>query len=147
MATTYASGKNSIADCDRCSFRYKRSQLRPLVIKTKLTNVQVCPVCWEEDQPQLQLGMFPINDPQAIRNPRPDNSYWQSGMTGLQIDTINPANPSSVLSFGTPGEGSRVIAWGWNPVGLNNPLGLTGLVNALKAQSAVGTVTVTTQEN
>jgi hypothetical protein len=38
----------------------------------------------------------------------------------------------------------RVIQWGWNPVGLNDPLGLSGLVNMLEAQGAVGTVVVTT---
>ena len=34
----------------------------------------VCPSCWEPDQPQNQLGMYPVDDPQALRNPRTDNS-------------------------------------------------------------------------
>ncbi len=102
----------------------------------------VCQACWVPDQPQLQLGMYPVDDPQAIRNPRPDTTYYQAGLTGLQIDVINPVNPISVLSFGTPSGGSRVIQWGWDPVGLNNPLQLWGLPDNLQATGAVGTVTV-----
>jgi hypothetical protein len=72
MPTKYASAKNSIAQCDRCGFRYKLKELKRLVIKTKNVNILVCHECWEPDQPQLQLGMYPVNDPQAVRNPRPD---------------------------------------------------------------------------
>ena len=78
MPSKYASGKWAIAECDRCGQRYKLKELKPLVIKTKNVNILVCPSCWEPDQPQLQLGMYPVNDPQALRNPRPDNSYTLS---------------------------------------------------------------------
>ena len=141
MPSSYASGKKAIAECDRCGFQYLRRELREITIKTKNTNIQVCPTCWEPDQPQLQLGMYPIDDPQAIRNPRPDTSYRQAGLTGLQLVT-SPA--SSSQAFGTPSGGSRVVQWGWGPVGLNNPLQLTGLTDTLQATGAVGTVTVTT---
>lgn len=129
MPNRFASGKRAIAECDRCGQRYKLKQLKSLVIKTKNVNIMVCPECWEPDQPQLQLGMYPVDDPQALRNPRPDNSYFQSG--------LNPV--------GNPSDGSRVIQWGWNPVGLNDPLGLSGLTSMLEAQGAVGTVTVQTE--
>ena len=144
MPSKYASGKWAIAECDRCGQRYKLKELKPLVIKTKNVNILVCPSCWEPDQPQLQLGMYPVNDPQALRNPRPDNSYYQAGLTGLQIFTVNPGNPADVDSFGTPSEGSRIIQWGWNPVGLNNPLQLSGLVDTLVGTGAVGVVSVVT---
>jgi len=126
MPNRFASGKHSISECDRCSFRYKLKQLKQLVIKTKNVNLLVCPTCWEPDQPQLQLGMYPVDDPQALRNPRRDNSYLQSGLG----------------NNGLPGEGSRIIQWGWNPVGLYNPLGLSGLPNTLIGNGVVGTVTV-----
>lgn len=129
MPNRFASGKRAIAECDVCGQRYKLKQLRKLVIKTKVTNILACPECWNPDHPQLQLGMYPVDDPQALRDPRPDNSYYQSGLG----------------TDGDIGEGSRVIQWGWNPVGLNNPLGLSGLVNVLILQSAVGTVTVDTE--
>ena len=144
MPNRFASGKYAISQCDRCGFRYKLKQLRRLVIKTKNVNILVCPSCWEEDQPQLQLGMYPVDDPQAIRNPRPDTTYTQGGLTGLQIDTINTPT-SDVDAFGTPSGGSRVIQWGWNPVGLNDPLGLSGLPNTLLGAGQVGTVTVQTE--
>lgn len=143
MPNPYASGKKAIAECDRCGQRYKLKQLKKLTVKTKTTNILVCPTCWEPDQPQLQIGMYPVNDPQALRNPRPDLSYLQSGLNGLRINPYLVPN-SNVLAFGTPGEGSRIIEWGWNPVGFSNPLGLSGLPNTLLAEGEVGTVSVTT---
>lgn len=127
MGNRFASGKFSIAECDRCGQRYKLKQLKALVLKTKQINILVCPECWEPDHPQLQLGMYPVDDPQAVRNPRRDNSYTQSGIT-----TIN-----------TIGEGSRIIQWGWYPVG-GARLDAAGLVpNDLHATGRVGQVTVT----
>ena len=145
MPNRFASGKWAISQCDRCGFRYKLKQLRRLVIKTKNVNILVCPSCWEPDQPQLQLGMYPVDDPQALRNPRPDTTYFQGGLTGLQEETQGEVPNDNVLAFGGPSGGSRVIQWGWNPVGLYNPLGLSGLVNVLIAQGDVGTVTVQTE--
>ena len=139
----FASGKWAIAECDRCGFRYKLKELRQLVIKTKNINILVCRTCWEPDQPQLQLGMYPVYDPQALRNPRRDNSYIQAGLNGIQIDPLNLPNDDQD-AFGEPSGGSRIIQWGWNPVGLNNPLRLTGLQDNLQAQGSVGTVTVQT---
>ena len=116
MPNKYATGKKAIAECDRCGFQYKLKELKELTIKTKNVNILVCPTCWEPDQPQLQLGMYPVDDPQALRNPRPDNSYAQS----------------------------RDIQWGWNPVGLDNQLNLTGITDNLEGTGTIGTVTVTT---
>ena len=147
MPNPFASGKKAIAECDRCGFRYKLKQLRRLVVKTKLTNILVCPTCWEQDQPQLQIGMYPVDDPQALRNPRPDVSYWHAGMTGLKVKTHGEVPSTNSLAFGTPSDGSRIIQWGWNPVGLNDPLGLSGLPNTLLATGTAGTVTVETEEN
>ena len=141
MPTKYASGKNAIAQCDRCNFRYPLKQLKRLVIKTKNVNILVCPECWEPDQPQLSLGLYPVNDPQAVRNPRPDSpSYFQSGLNGLQI--TEQTGPG-LNSTGVPLGGSRVIQWGWNPVGGSrlNDAGLTP--NDLVAIGNVGTVTIT----
>ena len=128
MGNRYASNRIAIAICDRCGFRFRLRELRTLIIKTKQVNMLVCKECWEPDQPQLQLGMYPVDDPQALRNPRPDNTYYQSG----------------VLADGSIGEGSRNIQWGWNPVGgarsYDDPL----TPNDLVAQGQVGNVTVVT---
>jgi len=137
----YASGKYSIAECDRCGQRYMLKQLRKLTIKTKMVSIKVCPECWEPDQPQLQLGMYPVYDPQAVREPRPDVSYYQSGNNGTQI--INTGT-TAANAAGVPEGGSRVIQWGWNPVGgaRADDAGLTP--NYLVSQVEVGTVTIET---
>jgi len=114
MGNRFASGKNSIAECDRCGFRFKLTALRKEVVKTKVYDLKVCPQCWDPDQPQLQLGMYPVDDPQGIRDPRPDISYKVSGRTGLQIVLTNSsaADAQGILSGG-----SRIFQWGWTPVG------------------------------
>lgn len=139
MGNRFASGRIAIAECDRCGFQYQLKQLQTIVIKTKNVNLLVCPECWEPDQPQLSLGMYPVDDPQALRNPRRDNSYIQAGLTGLQIAF---GSGSSVDKDGTPSGGSRDIQWGWNPIGLGNDGGLTP--NNLIGRGQTGTVTVTT---
>ena len=60
MGNRYASDRKAIAICDRCGFQFRLRELRTLVIKTKQVNILVCKECWEPDQPQLQLGMFPV---------------------------------------------------------------------------------------
>jgi hypothetical protein len=128
MPSKFASGKYAIAECDRCAQRYKLTELRIQILKTKPYQVKVCPACWDPDQPQLSLGLYPVNDPQAVREPRPDVSYLMSG------DGID----------GSPEGGSRVFQWGWAPVGgsRENDDGLTP--NNLVINVEIGTVTVTT---
>jgi len=135
MGNRFANGKNAIAECDRCGFRYKLRELKKLTIKTKQVSIKVCKTCWEQDHPQLQLGMYPVDDPQALREPRPDTSYYQSGYSGLQLTTNT--------DFGTVGEGSRIIQWGWAPIGgaRANDAGLTP--NDLIGQGQIGNLTVT----
>jgi hypothetical protein len=140
MPTKYASAKNSIAQCDRCGFRYKLTQLKRLVIKTKNVNILVCPECWEPDQPQLSLGLYPVNDPQAVRNPRPDSpSYYQSGLNGLQTDETTGTSTSQT---GVPLMGSRVIQWGWQPVGGASYFDAPLTPNDLVGTSVLGDVTI-----
>ena len=138
MATKYASGKNSIAQCDRCDGRYKLHELRIQTLKTKPYRIKVCKTCWDPDHPQLQLGMYPVNDPQAVREPRPDVSYLVSGTSGLQIN-LTGVGPDGI---GSSELGSRVFQWGWNPVGggANWPQTPNDLVSGV----VLGTVTVTT---
>jgi hypothetical protein len=129
MPNRFASGKYAIAQCDRCNFRYKLKELKRLIIKTKNVNILVCPECWEPDQPQLSLGLYPVDDPQAVRNPRPDSPSYFVG--GLDVN-------------GDVTGGSRVIQWGWNPVGGARLFDTALTPNDLIAEGYVGTVTVTT---
>ena len=128
MSNRFASGKFAIAECDRCAQRYMLKQLKTQTVKTKPYKVKVCPECWDPDQPQLQLGMYPVNDPQAVEGPRPDVSYQVSG---IDID-------------GNSSGGSRIIQWGWAPVGGSraNDAGLTP--NNLVLGITLGSVVVTT---
>lgn len=141
MSNQFASGKYAIAQCDRCDFRFKLKQLRKQVLKTKTYNLLVCPSCWDPDHPQLQLGMYPVSDPQGLRDPRPDRSYVQSGNTGLKVLATTATTQDGV---GLPSEGSRDFQWGWNPVGgaAANTTGLT--INYLVLNVQVGTVSVVT---
>jgi hypothetical protein len=123
----FASGKIAISQCDRCGFRFKLKTLRTEIVKTKKYELMVCPVCWDPDQPQLQLGMYPVDDPQALRNPRPDNTYLQSGLN-------NNDEPSG---------GSRVFQWGWAPVGGARADDNLLTPNNLVIDVEVGTVTIT----
>jgi hypothetical protein len=141
MGNRFSSGKNAIAECDRCGFRFKLHELRKEIIKTKNYNLLVCNICWDPDQPQLQLGMYPVDDPQGVRDPRPDLSYYQSGNTGLQILLTNSSAQDAV---GLPSEGSRIFQWGWNPVGGSQIFDDALTPNYLVLNVEVGTVTVTT---
>ena len=126
MGNRFASGKHSIAICDICGFQFKLKKLTTQVVKTKPVNDKVCSECWSPDHPQLQLGMYPVDDPQAVRNPRRDTTYFTSG---INVD-------------GYSSGGSRDIQWGWNPVGGASfqDAGITP--NYLVAMTSVGTVTV-----
>ncbi len=126
MGNRFASGKKAIAMCDRCGEQFKLKQLKTEIIKTKKYQILVCPECWDPDQPQLQLGMFPVDDPQALRNPRRDTTYVTSGV-----------NANGNLSGG-----SRDIQWGWAPVGGSSFFDDALTPNYLVATTFVGTVTV-----
>ena len=110
----FASGKNALAICDVCGFQCKLVTLKSLTFRGKPTGTKACEECWNEENPQNYLGMYPVYDPQAIRNPRPDSAELVA---------------------------SRDIQWGWDPVGLNDPFGLTP--DNLEGTGAVGQVTVT----
>ena len=127
MGNRFASGKNSIAMCDRCGQQFKLTALRKEIQKTKIYNLLVCNACFDPDQPQLLLGMYPVDDPQAVRNPRKDTTYVTAG----------------VNSSGSLTGGSRDLQWGWNPVGGASNFDVALTPNYLVATTFVGTVTVT----
>lgn len=119
MAGPFASGKKSIAFCDRCGRKTPYNELKPQVVNQIVTDIRVCNPCMDKDQPQWRVGRLRIVDPQALRETRPD--------------------PNLVAS--------RDIQWGWNPVGMNftdQMFESTPTPNYLVAVGAVGTVTVVT---
>lgn len=126
MGNKFASGKKAIAECDRCGQQYLLKQLKTEVVKQRKYELLVCPECWDPDHPQLMLGMYPVEDPQGLRNPRRDTTYITSGV-----------NVNGNLSGG-----SRNIQWGWNPVGGARSFDDSLTPNNLVATGFVGTVTV-----
>ena len=126
MGNRFASAKNSIAMCDRCGFQFKLTNLRKEIVKTKTFNTLVCPDCFDPDQPQLQLGMYPVDDPQAVRNPRRDTTYVEAGVNAQGFTT----------------GGSRDIQWGWNPVGGSRFFDAALTPNDLVLTIQVGQVTI-----
>jgi hypothetical protein len=126
MGNRFASAKNSIAMCDRCGFQFKLTNLRKEIVKTKTFNTLVCPDCFDPDQPQLQLGMYPVDDPQAVRNPRRDTTYVEAGVNAQGFTT----------------GGSRDIQWGWAPVGGSRFFDAPLTPNDLVLTIEVGQVTI-----
>ena len=120
MGNKFTSGKYAISECDRCGQRYKLTALKEIIVRTRKTNVMVCPECWEPDHPQNMQGMYPVEDPQGLRNPRPDKSLASTG-----------------------GDySSRDFQWGWNPVGGSRGFDDLLTPNDLVATGFTGTVTV-----
>lgn len=126
MSNRFASGPRAIAMCDICGFQFKLKELKTQIVKTKPVNDRVCKECWSPDHPQLQLGMYPVDDPQALRSPRRDTTYVTAGIN----------------SSGNLTGGSRDIQWGWAPVGGSSLFDAPLTPNYLVATTFVGTVTV-----
>lgn len=125
MPNRFANGVRAIAMCDRCGQQFKLKNLKTEIIKQRKYELLVCPECWDPDQPQLMLGTFPVEDPQALRNPRKDNTYITAGQN----------------NDGVPTGGSRDIQWGWNPVGGSSFYDAIMTPNYLVATTYVGTIT------
>lgn len=126
MGNRFANGIRAIAECDRCGQQFKLKRLKTEVIKQRKYDLLVCPQCWDPDQPQLMLGTFPVEDPQALRNPRRDTTYVTAG----------------VNSAGNPTGGSRDIQWGWAPVGGASSFDSVLTPNYLVSTAIVGTVSI-----
>jgi hypothetical protein len=102
MSRQFASGAHAFGFCDRCGFRFGLAELLWEISDKKRNGLRVCEPCLDPDHPQLQLGRVKVNDPQTLRDPRPDNS---------RIDST---------SF-----------FGWRPVGDNIALGLTASIGSV----------------
>ena len=115
----YASGKYALGICDRSGLTFKLKDLYRQIIDGKDSGLKVSAAMLDKDQPQLWLGRFPINDPQALFGPRPETNLTEQ----------------------------RDIVWNWAPVGDNNSLeGQYGFATqtSMQAMGEVGTVTVVT---
>jgi len=96
------------------------------------TGLLVCPECLDKDQPQLQLGRWPVNDPQALENPRPMGQDggrsvmydYDSGLsyfvTGYEIDAtaLTPDADNLTYNYSSPSIWQAAdflrTRWVWN---------------------------------
>lgn len=76
--TQFASGKYALGICDRCGIRCDYTDLKDETVRGRKRNVRVCPDCWDADHPQNFQGTVKADDPQALRNPRPDTGEAES---------------------------------------------------------------------
>ena len=88
MGNRFASSQKALGVCDVCGFTYKLRELRNVYKKGRDTNIKSCPECWDGDHPQLKLGEFPVNDPQALRDPRPASNQYAASRA-----LIEPVKP------------------------------------------------------
>ena len=90
----YASGKHSIAICDRCGFRYKYTQLRE-----EWNGFRVCSECFEPKHPQLEPNIAPY-EPQALFEPRVARQEPQEVLVGQSVFN-NTATIHGTMQIGT----------------------------------------------
>lgn len=90
--TSFAAGKYAFGYCDRTGFRYAKKDLVPQIENQRPTGLLVGKDVLDEDQPQLQLGKIRMDDPQALRNPRPDQSLDESRkfLLLIQLEEVLP---------------------------------------------------------
>lgn len=70
--TRFARGTHALAICDRCGCRARYLEMKFQVVNSVRTGLRVCPDCLDEDHPQLKLNRLRIDDPQALRDARPE---------------------------------------------------------------------------
>ncbi len=103
----FATGKHAFGISDRSGFRYRLKDMRK-----EWNGLLVGRDEWEEKHPQLQ-PLRAVPDPQALRNPRPEQDLNEQ----------------------------REIQYGYDPVGFKDILGITP-TNNLVAEGQVGSVTI-----
>jgi len=124
---SYAKGKHAFGFCDRTGFRYPLKDLVPEYRNGVKTGFLVGRDIVDPDQPQNFLGRIKINDPQSLRNPRPDTALLASrGIFGF-----NPVGNPAVIATGSVGRVSVSIS----ETDAN-------LITGVSATGAVGSATV-----
>jgi hypothetical protein len=124
----YATGKRSLAICDRCGQRYRYPKLRK-----EWTGLKTCPDCFEPKHPQLEPSSVPY-EPQVLHEPRPDIKEVLSVTITFPVvngDTfsLQPFLPSVSTAVGTVTLGGDVVS----PI--------TSTVTGVAGTGSVGTVT------
>lgn len=128
---SYAKAKYAYGFCDKTGFRYPLKDLVPEFNNGVKTGFLVGRDVVDPDQPQNFLGRIKINDPQSLRNPRPDTSQTES----RALFGFNPVGNNAVFMTASVGRVTVSITDTGNEI-----VNVTGV----GATSAVGSVTVST---
>ena len=124
---SYAKGKHAFGFCDRTGFRYPLKDLVHEYRNGVKTGFLVGRDIVDPDQPQNFLGRIKINDPQSLRNPRPDTALLAS----RAIVGFDPVGNPAVIATGSVGRVSVSIS----ETDAN-------LITGVSATGAVGSATV-----
>ena len=117
----YASGKHSLARCDRCGFVEKY-----LDLKQEWNGLRVCHECFEPKHPQLDPQPY-RTDPEALRDPRPTEPA-----PTIHLGKIIVSNPKDINGVSSP------IMWAEN----SNTIGTQ--FDGFKATTSLGTINIVT---
>lgn len=123
---SYAKAKYAYGFCDKTGFRYPLKDLVPEYNNGVKTGFLVGRDVVDPDQPQNFLGRIKINDPQSLRNPRPDTSLIES----RALFGFDPVGNSAVFMTASVGKVTVTITE-------------VDRVTGVSATGAVGDVTVT----
>ena len=124
---SYAKAKYAYGFCDKTGFRYPLKDLVPEYNNGVKTGFLVGRDVVDPDQPQNFLGRIKINDPQSLRNPRPDTSLLES----RSLFGFDPVGNDAVFMTASVGKVTVTIT------DINR-------VTGVSATSAVGSVTIST---
>ena len=151
---SYAKAKYAYGFCDKTGFRYPLKDLVPEFNNGVKTGFLVGRDVVDPDQPQNFLGRIKINDPQSLRNPRPDTSQAES----RALFGFNPVGNNAVFMTASVGRvtvsitdtGSEIVS----PTGVAASTGVgsvtvprddvTASLTGVAATSAIGSPTIST---
>ena len=122
---SYAKAKYAFGFCDKTGFKYPLKDLVPEYNNGVKTGFLVGRDVVDPDQPQNFLGRLKINDPQSLRNPRPDTSLIES----RALYGFNPVGNAAVFMTASVGRVSVTTTE-------------VEAVTGVSATGAVGSVTV-----
>jgi ribosome-binding protein aMBF1 (putative translation factor) len=77
MSKAFASGKYAKAECDICGFTVKYGSLKSVVLNGSITGLRACEACWNPDHPQLFVNRVNKDDPQGLKDARPQGNLEQ----------------------------------------------------------------------
>jgi len=142
----YATGKHSLALCDRCGQQYDYVTLRK-----EWTGFRVCPECFEQKHPQLEPRTVRF-EPEALWHPRPDEKEPLQILVGQSVfPPLANLSLQGVTSIGRVGleisdTGPTAFVRGFSATASVGSVATpdTGVLTGVAGTGSVGAVTIVT---